>query len=353
MTSKSSDIKKISVCVPAYERPSMMKQLIYSFLAQDYNNKELVIADDSKSDLIRDLINTDFKDIKEISYYKNSSNLGYCKNFLNSIRLAKGDYLLILGDDDAFISKQALSEYVAIFNKYESVDYIYSNQIQFNNKLEIEYIFNFFQEDKLFKKGVQSMNESWLTSIFIPGMGLRNNRDFTKIYPITNILFPQLYMVGSIINETDSFGLSNALIAGRAHEDQLGFMAIKGKNIKDEEQHGTVEIFTILDELIEKYQLDYPRITIEKKLVDAYSTMLLKEKIVTDNQAITYNYNNFIRVSEYARQSKKLRVFYIIALILPKFLIRIIRYFYIKFNQMRDNNEFNQMRDKLSVMTNK
>lgn len=342
--------KKVSVCVPTYERVDMVRQLINSFIKQNYKNKELIISDDSNTSSILNLIKKEFSNVKEIHYYKNKNNLGYCKNLLNSIKKAKGEYIIILGDDDAFLSVNAIDKYSLVFDQNESVDYIYSNQIQFNNKLQTEYIFKFFKEDTLFKKGFKSLSNSWLSSIFIPGMGLRNNKDFSSIYPTENILFPQVYMVGCIINEADSFGISDILIAGRAHEDQLGFMAIKGKNIKDNEKHGTVEVFKILDDLLLKYNLDFPKSIIEKQIVNSYSTMILKEKMVSNNNIIRFNYNNFINTSEHAKKSIKLKLFYIIALLLPKPIIKFIRYYFIKYNQISNHKIFNNINDKLKFI---
>ena len=51
-------IPKISVCIPAYSRGSVLSQLLDSILAQDYDNYEIVIGKDHspKRDQIRHIV---------------------------------------------------------------------------------------------------------------------------------------------------------------------------------------------------------------------------------------------------------------------------------------------------------
>jgi len=322
----SVEKNKISVCVPSYERVLMLEQLINSFLNQDYEFKEIVICDDSKTNQVSEMVSKKFGDIQNIIYLKNETNLGYSKNLLKCLESCNGEYILIMGDDDLFCSRNALSRYVDIFNKNTKVNYIYSNQVQFSNKLKTEIIFNFFEKDTYYKSGKDSLTKMWLTSIFIPGIGLRNTQDFATIYPKESLLFPQLLMVGHLLNRYDSYAISDVLIAGRAHSEQLGFKAIQKKNIKQNERHGTLEILEIFDLLKNEYNLNFPKEIIEELLVNAFSTSILKEKMVTGNEGIKENYNNFISVSKFARNSLKLKLSFIFASVLPVFILYFIKY---------------------------
>ncbi len=336
---------KISVCVPSYNRPEMIRQLIMSFLNQDYKNKELVISDDSSNSEVEAVCQS-FND-GNIKYYRNEINLGYAKNFLVSIKRATGDYIIVLGDDDLLLSKSTLSKYVEIFNNNPVVNYIYSNSIQFSNKLKVDNILKTFSKNVYFKKGEESMKNIWMTSLFIPGIGLRNNIDFSQYYPKYDMLFPQVELVGHIINLYDSYGISDFLIAGRAHGEQLGFYATKGERIKGTEKHGTVELFEIFGEFKKKYDLSYNDDFISNKFVQKYCTFILKEKMITSNAKIKLNYNNFCRVSKVAAESKKFKVVYYLALLFPKLLIRLIRYVYIIINRFRNIEGHMQAEDEL------
>jgi len=163
-------MKKISVCVPAYNRPDTLEQLIHSFIKQDYPNKELVISDDSPNNSIAALVKKYPK--RGIRYVHNTPGLGFAFNLLHSLTLAKGDVIVILGDDDVFFSKKSLQEYVLIFDKHPSVSYVYTNAVQFSENLNIELEYKHFAVSTIYKKGDEAMRHMWLSSLFIGGMGL-------------------------------------------------------------------------------------------------------------------------------------------------------------------------------------
>ncbi|WP_135611763.1 glycosyltransferase family 2 protein [Methanococcoides sp. AM1] len=329
---------KISVCVPVYDRPKMLKQLIYSFLHQDYDNAELVLSDDSPNDSIQEVVET-FNDSK-IKYFKNKVNLGYSKNLLKSMQMAEGDYIVILGDDDLLLSNKTLSKYVEIFTNNPNVSYIYSNQIQFSNQLKIDYRYTFFKQDMYFKRGKESMERIWTTSIFIPGIGIRNNFNLSEFYPKEDILFPQVELVGHILNQYDSFGISDFLIAGRAHREQLGFYAIKNQRIKGGEKHGNIELFEIFNRLKQMYSFNYNDDFLANDLTNRSLLMLLKEKSIVGNKKVSYNYNNFCEMSSIARNSKKLKISYYIAIIMPSILINITRFIVLKLKMLINKESF-------------
>lgn len=343
---------KISVCVPAYNRPKMLSQLIISFLNQDYDNKELVISDDSSNNDVKSVCDS-FAD-ERIQYYKNENNLGNAKNFLMCIKRATGDFIIVLGDDDLLFSELALSRYVEVFNKYPDVYYVYSNSIQFSNQLTVEYIFSTFQNDVYYKKGEAAMEGIWATSAFIPGIGLRNNFDFSLYYPSRDILFPQVELVGNIINMHDSFGISDVLIAGRAHNEQLGFYAIKGERIKGTEKHGLVELFEIFRKLNKTYRLNIDETFLSKKLVRQYCTMILKEKMIVGNAKIKYNYKNFCEISDIAKKSKRLKFFYSLALVTPRSFIKFTKYIFTKAVYFQNKESFGRAKGQLDrILTSK
>lgn len=347
----SVEKNKISVCVPSYERAGMLEQLINSFLHQDYELKEIVICDDSKTNSVKEMISTKFDNIKNILYIKNEDNLGYSKNLLKCLESCNGEYILIMGDDDLFCSKSTLSKYVEVFNQNPKVNYIYSNQIQFSNELKTELVFSFFEKDTYFKSGKDSLVKMWLTSIFIPGIGLRNTKDFSAYYPTDSLLFPQLLLIGHLLNKYDSYAISEVLIAGRAHSEQLGFKAIQKKNIKQNERHGTVEILEIFDVLKEEYGIKFPKEIIEETLVKAFSTSILKEKMVTGNERMSENYNNFIKVSKVAKSSFKLKLSFLVAYILPVFILYLIKYLFYSLIKIKDIQKYQIFDNQISLLS--
>ena len=313
----------VSVCVPAFDRPEMTMQLITSFLKQSYVAKELVISDDSPNERISELVNGLCE--PSIKYFKNPHNLGYSRNLLRSMELAEGDYIILMGDDDAFLTHDALARYASVFIDNPKVGYVYSNQVQFSNRVRVQAKFQFFQTDECFSKGEDSMRNIWLTSVFIPGLAIRNDISMRDLYPDADMLFPQVELVGNIINLSESYGIRECLIAGRAHREQLGFYAIKGERIKGPEKHGTTELFTIFERLSQQYGFSFTNEFLVMALVNRYAIMMFKERIIIPRSKVHNNYKEFCAMSPEISGSKKLKLSYWAATVLPSLLINFVR----------------------------
>ncbi|MHB1500474.1 MAG: glycosyltransferase family 2 protein, partial [Candidatus Dormibacteria bacterium] len=265
----------------------MLRQLIHSFLRQDHPNKELVISDDSSDDLVESMVSR-FNDPR-IIYMKNEVNLGFAKNLYQAMKLASGAYTIIMGDDDLFLSPEALSKYAEQFASHPSVAYISCNRAQFSSSLAIENVYRTFLDDTLFDAGGESMRGIWTTAIHVAGIGLRNTLDLDRYYPQADYLFPQLEYVGHVINRADTYGIAATLIGIRAHPDQLGFYAIRSERIKGTERHATVELFTIYDRLAKQYIFADNADFLARDLIQRYKTNMLKEKLIIGRTLVRTN----------------------------------------------------------------
>jgi glycosyltransferase involved in cell wall biosynthesis len=341
-------MKRISVCVPTYNRPETLRQLINSFLKQDYKNKELVISDDSTNNLVEKTVKS-FNN-ESIKYYKNNPSLRFATNLITSIKRASGDYIVILGDDDVFFKNNVLTKYVKVFNKYPSVGFIYGNLVQFSNKLEIEYIITNFSKDTLYRKKEDAMENIWTRSIFIGGIGLRNTKDLPDMYPNKNILHPQVELVGNIINKSDAFGLADYSIGIRSHDDQIIFHALKNKKIREDGEHVNVELFKIFKKLKHSYRLSLGTAFLERQLLNQYYVMIFKEKSVLGNSFMDENYQKFKQLSPVANTSKKLYVLYVFASVLPRWSIRHLRNTALHIVRFRNMKAFNKYKYNLRDM---
>jgi glycosyltransferase involved in cell wall biosynthesis len=309
-------MNKISLCVTSYNRPDTLRQLINSYLRQNYPNKELVISDDTPNNSIEKLI-AEFRNEKTIKYFHNQPGLGFSKNLLKSIERATGDYLILLGDDDVFFSKSVLSDYVKVFEENPSVGFVYANQVRFSNAMKIEYIANFSLKNKLFKNGKEAMENMWFKSIFIGGIGIRNSKDIVNYYPKKTILHPQVELIGNIIVKKDAYIIAKNYIGFRSHDDQIIFRALKDKKIRQEGEHVTVEFFDIFIKLKKKYKLKLDFDFLGKQLSELQIIMMFKEKSVLGSRSMEENYLKFCEIYKQAKNSFKFRAAFILAKILP------------------------------------
>jgi len=123
----TSDLPFISICIPAYKRLDYLKRLFVSIENQEYKNFEVVITDDSgDDDAIKNYIdgsNFNFT----FNYIKNTQPLGTPKNWLESFKYARGEWIKIMHDDDWFSDSNSLSVFVE--NISPNIDCIFSGYI--------------------------------------------------------------------------------------------------------------------------------------------------------------------------------------------------------------------------------
>ncbi|MBF0299303.1 MAG: glycosyltransferase [Oligoflexia bacterium] len=91
----------VSICLPCFNGGKFIKQTIESILAQTYSYFELIIIDDcSLDDSI--LLIKNYSD-QRIRFFQNNSNVGLTANWIKCIRLAQGEYIKIVCQDDLLL----------------------------------------------------------------------------------------------------------------------------------------------------------------------------------------------------------------------------------------------------------
>ena len=100
----------VSIVVPTYEtKEEHLRDMIDSVLDQTYGRWELILADASNTNCVRNVINT-YQDAR-IVYQKLAKNGGISENTNEGIGLAKGEYIALLDHDD-LLTADALYEVV-------------------------------------------------------------------------------------------------------------------------------------------------------------------------------------------------------------------------------------------------
>ena len=89
----------VTIGIPTYNRAeSYLKEAIQSALSQTYSNIEIVISDNCSSDNT-EIVVKEFSD-SCIRYFRQPENIGANNNFNFCLNQAKGEYFLLLLDDD-------------------------------------------------------------------------------------------------------------------------------------------------------------------------------------------------------------------------------------------------------------
>src|SRR5215831_17377998 len=88
----------VTVGIPTYNRAEWLRESIASVLAQSYANFQLLISDNASDDTTEEVV-ASFDDSR-IDYVRSVTNVGLVNNFNRLVEFAKGEFLIILPDDD-------------------------------------------------------------------------------------------------------------------------------------------------------------------------------------------------------------------------------------------------------------
>jgi len=103
----------VSIAIPAYNRPRLIKKTIESVLGQLYSNIEVLISEDCTPNIEVVEVIEGFAAVDErIRFFRQEKNLGYEKNCDFLLKKAKGEYILWLPDDDLLLP-DTIQEFVS------------------------------------------------------------------------------------------------------------------------------------------------------------------------------------------------------------------------------------------------
>ncbi|MCM1144048.1 MAG: glycosyltransferase family 2 protein [Blautia sp.] len=101
--SKTNETPLVTVAIPAYKRTDLLKEAMESVLRQKgFSDYELIVVDNYAEDNpeMDALMSAYTEKYPHIVYYKNEQNIGMGGNWNRCIELAKGDWVVLLHDDD-------------------------------------------------------------------------------------------------------------------------------------------------------------------------------------------------------------------------------------------------------------
>jgi len=138
-----------SIIIPTYNKSKDISRAIDSVLTQNYKNFELIISDNNSNDKTKELIGS-YKD-KRIVYSRNKKNIGWIRNCEKGINLARGEYVILLGDDDYICSKNSLFNLSKTI-KGKNFGYIRLNYVSSKDGKKFDFRVNkFFKKDMILK----------------------------------------------------------------------------------------------------------------------------------------------------------------------------------------------------------
>lgn len=193
----------ISVCIPAYNRAALLPALLDSIVSQAGVNFEIVICEDSspEREQIREVAGQyAAAHSGRLSYHENPVNLGYDGNLRRLIELARGEYVLFMGNDD-LLAEGALATVAAAVHAHADVGVVLRSYDSFNDdpKCPVQ-TFRYFDSERFFPAGAQTIVTFFRRCVFISGMVVRREsayRHSTNRFDGT--LLYQQHLVGQIL----------------------------------------------------------------------------------------------------------------------------------------------------------
>ena len=122
----------VSIIIPTYNRTIYLQQALEGAMMQDYPNLEIIISDNGSIQDTRREIEQQLHD-KRVRFYGNETNIGMVNNWRHSLeKYAKGEWFIILSDDDYFIDPGYVSKAIAIAIQDEKVKLVFANGFIYN-----------------------------------------------------------------------------------------------------------------------------------------------------------------------------------------------------------------------------
>ncbi len=117
-------IPKVSVIIPTYNRPELLKKAIQSVLSQTFQDFEIIIVDDGLEKRADDVIKK-INDAK-ITYIQHKKSKGGSAARNTGIKNAEGKYVAFLDDDDQWLPKKLEIQMSKFENTQQDVGFCFS-----------------------------------------------------------------------------------------------------------------------------------------------------------------------------------------------------------------------------------
>lgn len=99
LLSMDKNRSKVSIVIPTYNRPDLLRRAVESSLKQTYSNIEVIVVDDHSDHDLNALI----KEYPSVKFYQNEDNKGGCYSRNRGISESTGEFINFLDDDDELL----------------------------------------------------------------------------------------------------------------------------------------------------------------------------------------------------------------------------------------------------------
>jgi len=119
----------VTVCIPTFRRLSYLKEAVLAAQAQTLQNIEVLISDDGDSEELKSWSESTARADSRVRYRRNEKNLGLGGNWNECASAARGQWIVIQGDDDRLLPqfcesllRIAASDSTVLFSNHYVID---------------------------------------------------------------------------------------------------------------------------------------------------------------------------------------------------------------------------------------
>lgn len=120
---------KVSIVIPNYNGEKYLRECIESVVGQDYLNYEVIIIDNCSTDSRYEWIS----EYEDIQFIRLDKNYGFSKAVNEGIRMAVGEYVLLL-NNDTVMTEYFLGNMVQAIEADSKIFAVSSKMLQYHNK---------------------------------------------------------------------------------------------------------------------------------------------------------------------------------------------------------------------------
>lgn len=161
----------LSIAIPTFNRAALLQLCLAQLLPQLAAVGKLVevtVYDNASPDHTQEVVQSFIAQGFPLSYFRNTENIGSDRNIAQGFNLAKGRYVLILGDDDVVLDG-ALRKMVTLLSS-ENFGAVFVNAYGYDADFIKEKPIQFFAGQKLFFDANAFINKCFVRATFISSL---------------------------------------------------------------------------------------------------------------------------------------------------------------------------------------
>jgi len=231
----------ISICIPHYNRVQHLLVVLDSIVSQDYSDIEVIISDDCSVDdsskVIPEYIVGSVPQSRiRFTYIRQLKNLGYDGNLRAALAAAQGEYLFILGNDDALAKPTTITRLATIVRELGLPDIAFTNFHTYGRENEVA---RRAADTRLFGAGPNVAARNYRSFSFVGGVVIKRSAfELHDTDGYNGSIYIQIYLAARIISAggnlasiAESMVAKDVVVGGKAANSYMDTLASNNSKI--------------------------------------------------------------------------------------------------------------------------